>query len=472
MKIIRQKTGVACVALPDDELIFVDPDISDPRDVVHAVHEALPDVNVDVISHWVEEVMPTAPPLATVLERPAPRKHRGKRRPPRKSARVGAQLGSMATAAAAAAALTVVGMSVVPGAGTPPVAAAEAWENEVFARIQTGSSWDCVGTDSSDLVALCIAPDGTEMKAEAWVGPNSLTFVFSYRDQVGRVQRNTMKVFSSPGAVTAWMRTIPTEGSLPNLIQGERWVMYGSDGPRLARWAERLGKNTVLPADVAQAAFHMGLLPDPEESADNEREMNHVPSVVRTTAARIIVGDDSMPTVVSPSAEAPLPGGVEPPTAPPAAPVDPKPPAPPSNPDPRPMPDPVASPTDPTPTPPPVVITPPPAEPTAPTVPVEPTTPPVAPPQEPTDPPQEPVDQEPADGPAEPAEGGVEPGQGSAQPAPGDVLVDPIAVPDDERAPLFDEGVQTPIFSALAAEVAQKHGAGAAKRTPELSPAA
>ena len=65
----------------------------------------------------------------------------------------------------------------------------------------------------------------------------------------------------------AWIKTSPTDKALlPNLVGGDRWLMYGSDRTRLQQWAERLSEDVVLPADISEVAFKMGLLPAPRRA--------------------------------------------------------------------------------------------------------------------------------------------------------------------------------------------------------------
>ncbi|WP_406079214.1 hypothetical protein [Micromonospora sp. NBC_00858] len=500
MKIVRLKTGSTCVTLPDEQVIFVDPALT-REGMAEAIRTALPKVHPDAVGHWVEAAMPSTTPLAVPQLNRRERRAKSGRHAASRVGRAGMQLTSMA----AAAALGVVVVPLVQGTRAAPVAAAEAWQNPVFSRVEVGSAWDCQGTDNSDLVATCTTPDGTVMHAEAWVGPNSLTFIFTYRDaKTGLQHRNTLKVFASEGGVQAWVKTIPTDKALlPDLVVGDRWLMYGSDRDRLQRWAERLSEDVILPADISEVAFKMGLLPAPDRVESNAREMAHVDEMIRKTAARILVGDESLPiptttpvdvmpgqggdeVVLTPVQEGPVAGVIPPPPATPA---------------------------EPPPTPAPLPASPPPPA-TGPTT--EPTPPPAT---EPTPPPatgpgdEAPVDQPPTDGepggqipggapgdetpgadvpedeapgngggdepgrpidpvveptgPDEPAGdgstgqpqegiGGGEPGEGPAQPGEqpaGDPLADPIEVPEDESIPVLD---------SLVADSALRHG-----RTPQ-----
>ncbi|MGC4830870.1 hypothetical protein ACLQ3G_22230 [Micromonospora arida] len=426
MKIVRLKTGSTCVTLPDEQVIFVDPVLT-REDMAEVIRTALPQVHPDAVGHWIEAAMPSTTPLA--VPKPSRRERRAKsgRHAASRVGRAGMQLTSMA----AAAALGVVVVPLVQGAGSTPVAAAEAWQNPVFSRMEVGSAWDCQGTDNSDLVATCTTPDGTVMHAEAWVGPNSLTFIFTYRDaKTGLQHRNTLKVFASEGGVQAWIKTSPTDKALlPDLVVGDRWLMYGSDRNRLQQWAERLSEDVVLPADISEVAFKMGLLPAPRRAESNAREMAHVDEMIRKAAARILVGDESLPIpTTTPIEVAPGPGGAEEVLAPvqegPVPGVIPPPPATPAEPPPMPAPPPASPPvTGPTPPPtipaePPPMPAPPPASPPV----TGPTPPPASPPVTgPTPPPttgtgdEAPVDQPPTDG--EP--GGQVPGSAPGDETPG-----------------------------------------------------
>lgn len=318
MKIVPLKTGATCITLADKQVIFVDPDLT-PDEVFNAVQQALPKAHPDAIHHWVEAAMPSTTPLSShTPTRTVPTvkaRREGLHRAAKTAGVASKRIASLTTAAAAGAA------AIIFAQGNPvaPVAAAEAWENPVFTRLGTDSNWDCAGTDSADLIATCTTPDGIQMHAEAWVGPNSLSFTFAYQTTAPtgelQPQRNTMIVFSSPGAKQAWLNQTPDRKAFPHLIIGERWIMYGTDPKRLKSWAGRLGENVVLPADVAMAAFQMGLLPSPKQDAGNKREMAHLDEVVRRQATRIILGDASLPVRM-----APPPPGVGP--TPPAGRVD------------------------------------------------------------------------------------------------------------------------------------------------------
>ncbi|WP_433353060.1 hypothetical protein ACQPYV_21630 [Micromonospora saelicesensis] len=476
--------------------------------MAEVIRTALPQVHPDAVGHWIEAAMPSTTPLAAPQPNRRERRAKSGRHAASRVGRAGMQLTSMA----AAAALGVVVVPLVQGAGSTPVAAAEAWQNPVFSRMEVGSAWDCQGTDNSDLVATCTTPDGTVMHAEAWVGPNSLTFIFTYRDaKTGLQHRNTLKVFASEGGVQAWIKTSPTDKALlPDLVVGDRWLMYGSDRNRLQQWAERLSEDVVLPADISEVAFKMGLLPAPRRAESNAREMAHVDEMIRKAAARILVGDESLPIpTTTPVDVTPGPGGAEEVLAPvqegPVPGIIPPSPATPAEPSPMPAPPP-ASPPATGPTPPPTI----PAEPPPMPAPPPASTPATGPTPRPTtgtgD--EAPVDQPPtgsqpggqfpgsapgdetpgADvpgeapgngagdepgrpmdpvveptGPDEPVDdgstgqpqegiGGGEPGQGPAQPGDlpaGDPLADPIEVPEDEN---------TPVLDGLLADSAPRHG--------------
>ncbi|WP_328653364.1 hypothetical protein OG598_05670 [Micromonospora sp. NBC_00330] len=505
MKIVRLKTGSTCVALPDEQVIFVDPVLT-REGMAEAIRTALPQVHPDAVGHWIEAAMPSTTPLAVPQPNRRERRAKSGRHAASRVGRAGMQLTSMA----AAAALGVVVVPLVQGAGSTPVAAAEAWQNPVFSRMEVGSSWDCQGTDNSDLVATCTTPDGTVMHAEAWVGPNSLTFIFTYPDaKTGLQHRNTLKVFASEGGVQAWIKTSPTDKALlPNLVGGDRWLMYGSDRTRLQQWAERLSEDVVLPADISEVAFKMGLLPAPRRAESNAREMAHVDEMIRKAAARILVGDESLPIpTTTPVDVTPGPGGAEEVLAPvqegPVPRVIPPPPAePPRMPPPPPASPPVTGPTPPptSPAEPPPMPALPPASPPA----TGPTPPPATGPEDEAPVDQSPIDSEPggqvpggetpgADvpegeapgpgagdepgrpmdpvveptGPDEPVDdgstgqpqegiGGGEPGQGSAQPGDlpaGDPLACPTEAPEDENPSVLD---------GLVADGAPRHG-----RTPQ-----
>ena len=303
MKIIQAQTGAPVVPVPARGVIFVDPALNHET-VVKLIRRSMPLAHEDSIRHWVEAVLPTATPLSPTVcyeQIKETRRRTARHRAPERTLGERIQDASLRWASMTAAA--VIGLIIAPaltGGGAQPAAAQQAWDNPIFSAIQTGSDWDCSGTDSADLVAKCVASDGAVMHVEAWVGPDSITFTFAYVDPVtGKKQRNEMKVFSTADGLASWRKTsLGSDKSLfPHLIMGERWAVYGSDKPRISRWAKGLDADVVLPADMTQAAYAMGLIPQPGPEAGpvNSRELRHVPTVLRQTVARIVSGDDTLP---------------------------------------------------------------------------------------------------------------------------------------------------------------------------------
>ncbi|MEU8327295.1 hypothetical protein [Micromonospora sp. NPDC048839] len=497
MKIVQRQTGLECVSFPDRGLIFVDPALNH-ESVVHLIQQSMPLVHPDAIRHWVEAAMPTADPLSSYRafdqKRARSRSHEAAHRKPVRT--LGDRMASagrqFATATAAAVLGAVVAPMIMGNHGVVPASAAEAWNNPVFSSVQTGSDWDCSGTDNSDLVATCVAKDGAVMHVEAWVGPDSLTFTFAYKDpRTGHMQRNRMKVFATPEGVENWFTNVPPDsGEYNNLIKGERWIMYGTDAGRLKRWAHGLDSTVVIPADMTQAAYAMGLLVDPgENSPKNQKELATVEPILRSTVARIILGDNTLPMPVL------GPVGPNDPIEPldPSAPNVPSVPVPqePSNPVETPPATPPTAPPINTPAEPPTTI---PAEP--PTIPTPPIILPVDPPpadQTPSKPPAEeapskppveeapsgdapwnvPADETPSRPPVDETPAGEAPSEEPADQAPideeptsppsseepatepatpvdeHDPLEDPIEVPQEEVAPVHEEMTATPIFSKL-----------------------
>ncbi|MFC3504439.1 hypothetical protein ACFOOK_26205 [Micromonospora krabiensis] len=476
-------------------VILVDP-LAGHDTAVNAIRAILPAAHPDAVEHWVEAVIPTARPLTSELPPVAmqyrhappaslkPGRHRYQRQRRGPAADRAVKMGVRAGSLVAASVLGAVVAPMLTGQGVAPVSAATAWSNPVFEAVQTGSGMNCSGVDDADLVATCVAEDGAEMQVEAMIGPDQLSFTFNYEaPDNGKPQRNVMKVFASAMGVESWRAIHEADpDTFQNLIMGERWVLYGTDETRLRRWAHGLDNDTVLPADMTEAAVAMKLLPDPRKPLRLIPHPKTVGDVILQEAVRIIVGDASATVALEPE-----------PVIMPAVPVIPTPPpvsttppvAPPATPPTAPPPPPTAPVTPPT-TPPAAPTTPPTTQPTTPTTPpvTQPSTELPAPPPVTTDPTgevpngepvtwlpegevpegdpencppaeppttEQPVDQEP------PA---TEQPVVDAPPTASDPLNDPVTVPVDEATPVFDEVANPPappIFGEVVALMA-KHG--------------
>ncbi|MBQ1048503.1 hypothetical protein KBX50_08500 [Micromonospora sp. C51] len=457
MKIVRLQTGARCIALPEDQVIFVDPAL-DSSSAREAIQQALPDAHPDVVQHWVEAVLPTAAPLSVEERSVGARPMASLRGAALAAGRTTRRL----TAVAVWVALGAITVPLLQGAEPTVVVASQAWENEIFSRIEVESAWECKAAASSDLVALCATPEGTVMHAEAWVGPNSVTFTFSYRDKQDVAHRNTMMVFSSPAGLQAWLDATPDPAAHPNMIRGERWVLYGSDLDRLQRWAQRLGTKVILPGDVTHAAITMGLLPALDGDQDDEVAESNVPAAVRSTAARVIIGDASLPSVTAMPTALPLNVPAEDDEAPAPAPLPPSPAAP--APAPLPSAAPPAATPAPQPSPPattPAPLLPPPAPSAVTPAPPAPTSVPSAPP-DPVPTPSPPATSSAPTGSESPSEQAptLDSGNELAVPAPSIVAGDAPAVVGEEPTGPDSDTTTTPPTSPLDGDVSNPEADG------------
>ncbi|OKI45122.1 hypothetical protein [Micromonospora sp. CB01531] len=428
MKIVQAHTGAAAVPVPEKDVVLIDPAIGQYT-AIDAIQAVLP-THRELVEHWVVTAgIPIRRPEAVTQIIPAvarqyrpvrpidikPGRHRAARprRQPVNVAALGRRAGSLTAAA-------VLGGVLVPmfAGGTTPVAANQAWHNQVFSAMQTGSSWTCAGLEDADLKATCITEDGTTMQVEAYMGPDSVHFVFSYGEE-----RNEVKVFADAGAHDRWDVGNPAHHTLPNLVEGERWVIYGTDEARISRWAAQLDDRVVLPDDVTEAAIALALLPEPGTEPVTKQPRT-VKEQLRVNVQRIVAGDPTLPAAVTPpigpsSPDMPLPA---PPVLSDTMPAEPAPNA-----------EPVESapvetaPSAPAPAPAPVVTAPAPA----------------------------PVETAPTSSPVVTAP--VEATEPTATPDP---LTDPIVVPQDEAIPMAEETAlaigepEPPIFGQLIAELA------------------
>jgi hypothetical protein len=194
-----------------------------------------------------------------------PRRYVGRARridPQTRTRKVGVFVGKAAVVSTVAA----VGVTAFGGfGGSPqPASASHAWDDAVFKQVKTGSAWLC--DPSLTLTASCVTQEGLHLSAQAYVGPDSLAFVFSYvNPDTGLPEQNVLRVFANARALAFWFAPYRDDQSdrLPNLTQGSRWAIYGTDPARVKLWATELHGGGMVPADVTASAVAMGLLPEP-----------------------------------------------------------------------------------------------------------------------------------------------------------------------------------------------------------------
>jgi hypothetical protein len=453
---------------------------------------------LDVTDLGVEVDDPWAAPLFS-----APREISSHRRPWNYTGRsryaspqtTGRRVAAFAGKAAVVSTVAAVGITVAGGVVgvAPQAASAHAFDDQVFNEVKTGSKWVC--SPSQTLTATCVTADGMHLDAQAFVGPDSLSFLISYTNpSTLDKEAAILKVFTNSTALDDWIAPFlvhdgDASDTLPNLVKGSRWAMYGTDKARVKAWSAELGGGGMLPADVAEASVAMGLLPATHKTKHPIIAALALPPQVQNAVQAIIVGQAptsgdgaiGLPIDPTPPILIPLPpppvvvdpvppvviGGPGPATPPPVV-VDPAPPT--TDPTPPAEPTPPADPT-----PPPTTDPTPPADPV--TTPADPLTLPVDP-TPPADPATPPADSTPVDPTPDPGTGTdpttVDPGtvytspiespdghdSVSTAPAPvadpdtpphddgdhdddaqhdeSDALTDPITVPSDIGTPIFD----------------------------------
>jgi hypothetical protein len=139
----------------------------------------------------------------------------------------------------------------------PPAQASSAFDNPVFRALAAQA--DTVCQSVSRLVATCVEWDGTRDQVQGYVGPNSFTFVFSYRNlRTGRRERTVLKIFSTVAVRNAWLVLAKEDRRhYPNLIYGERYAYYGTNKSRIKSYNNAIMPTPSNPTPTLIAHRHM-----------------------------------------------------------------------------------------------------------------------------------------------------------------------------------------------------------------------
>lgn len=231
MLVVRLRTGVAAVVVPDRKLIFVDPDL-DHAGAVEAICAALPSAHPDAVDHWVELVMPTI--RALTEDELAASRRRLRRRSRRARIRVyGRRIvryGMRATALTAACLLGALGTTV-----THSHAPDTAWAAKPVSEIRSVTHIACAAARESQ-GEVCRDEDGVRMTVTSTREQGSLRLSAEYAAPDGTNHYAVLYVSPTPEDHARRVEVV-RRGHMPNLRVGETWLMYGTEGSRVTRWA-------------------------------------------------------------------------------------------------------------------------------------------------------------------------------------------------------------------------------------------
>lgn len=328
--------GVAVIVDRPGGRVLIDAAL-DHVQAVAAIARVMPWVHVDVVEQWVEQVLPTAPPLldqvrvslpdtlATVrpagtdlavmvdrprlalIPQPGPthsspdtpnragrraddrkRRRRHKRAPlPVRVARTTAVSGGVGA------------MAFSIGAMMSTPASADAWTDPIFREVATAAELTCEPLRDEPLKALCTDAVGRSVRAEASIGADRITYTFS-----GGGDRAALIVFASPAALMQWEQDTKAVPELyPNLAKGDRVAIWGTDPSMLAPFRAFFNGSPdaedVAPV-VLRASYAMGMMPralaEQAQAADSSIDVDwaitdSMSPQVQFQAASVLAGD-------------------------------------------------------------------------------------------------------------------------------------------------------------------------------------
>lgn len=191
---------------------------------------------------------------------------------------------------------------------TPADAAASAadktddapFENSQFEFFAGSSQIEC--SSISTLQAECTDADGMVMATKAATGPDSTIFTFSYGSE-----RIGLRLFYDSEYAKIWARQDGSRELYPNMEVHGRYVLWGTDAPRveeytdLLREADRsasphaMGTATPLPPRLAALALGTLGLNNHEVNQIIARPNKAATDAPATMAARLVLGLDTTP---------------------------------------------------------------------------------------------------------------------------------------------------------------------------------
>lgn len=92
-------------------------------------------------------------------------------------------------------------------------------------------------TPTGPLKARCVDVDGTVMASEASIGSDWTSFAFTYDEGKNRIE---LRVFASEATARQWADAEGAKASMPNLVQIDRYALWGTDAHRLDEYLKLL----------------------------------------------------------------------------------------------------------------------------------------------------------------------------------------------------------------------------------------
>ncbi|MDH6462041.1 hypothetical protein M2302_002216 [Micromonospora sp. A200] len=249
MKIVKAHTGADAVPVPGRDVILVDPEIGRTT-AINAISAILP-THRAMVESWVDPVIPSRRPVIEAITQEIPvvaRQYRpvrpieiqpGRHRVPQSRRRPLSKPVRVALRSASLAVIATIGLTLgaMIGGGPQPASADGVWSKPAFTTVsQTGIGWTC---ETHPELAECISDEGAPVTVEAWDGPDGMKYTFEYEDPITlEKHRVDLKVFESEEAERRW-HTYQTAGR-ENLVAGKKWVAYGTDAKRIAKYTKIL----------------------------------------------------------------------------------------------------------------------------------------------------------------------------------------------------------------------------------------
>ncbi|MFG3132902.1 hypothetical protein ACGFZU_35040 [Streptomyces tendae] len=147
---------------------------------------------------------------------------------------------AIAAVAALGAGYTMAGKQAVPqttpdAAGGIELADAQPYASAAFKDFATDGEMAC--TPTGPLEAKCVDVDGKVMYSEASVGSDWTQFSFTYDEGANRIG---LRVFSNEAAAKLWVHAEGMQESVHNLVQYDRYALWGNDKKRLGEYLDLL----------------------------------------------------------------------------------------------------------------------------------------------------------------------------------------------------------------------------------------
>ncbi|WP_167163043.1 hypothetical protein [Streptomyces sp. MBT27] len=112
---------------------------------------------------------------------------------------------------------------------------AQPYTSDSFQEFAADGEMAC--TPTGPLKARCVDVDGKTMASEASIGSDWTSFAFTYDEGKNRIE---LRVFASEAAARQWTDAESSKASMPNLVQIDRYALWGTDAHRLGEYLKLL----------------------------------------------------------------------------------------------------------------------------------------------------------------------------------------------------------------------------------------